>query len=177
MAFFTSAQTTWRTVTRICIGRRRWPKPGLSLFLLRDARIEYGRHRKSAVAAFDGNQFPRTFECFKHEDIACCGIEQSGVPIIVIIVAREIYNQFFRLGKVDYFSKSLIKKLDPDLEKTASLLEKCTRSYGFEIAFTGEKLPDDAVLQPQQLVCYNKIHMRRFSRPTRCRESISNRPF
>ena len=67
-------------------------------------------------------------------------------------LARLLYQ---RLPEFDeYRAKKAIAKLDGDLAKSVSILEKCMRSYGFEIAFTGKKIDAKTELSTGDLVCY-----------------------
>lgn len=69
-------------------------------------------------------------------------------------LAGVIYEQFFRLGKVDYLAARLVKQLEPELEKTVSLVENYSKSYGFDVAMTGAELGKETKLTRDQLVCY-----------------------
>ncbi|MCL4203966.1 MAG: hypothetical protein KJ000_15805 [Pirellulaceae bacterium] len=68
-------------------------------------------------------------------------------------LAKVIYQQFFRFGKVDYLAAQAIKKLEPQMEKTISLLESYSSS-GFDVALTGDAIAEDVPLKRNQLVCY-----------------------
>jgi hypothetical protein len=67
-------------------------------------------------------------------------------------LAWEVYESLFRVRNVPYHMQELIKRLDPELEKTASILGKYSSS--FDVSLTGDKVSTDQELVKRQVICY-----------------------
>ncbi|KAA5543771.1 hypothetical protein FYK55_11365 [Roseiconus nitratireducens] len=69
-------------------------------------------------------------------------------------LAWAIYESLLQTYNPSYTGVQLVKQLDPDLEKSVTVLEKYRSS--FDISLTGDRIAPDQPLQRQQLICYPK---------------------
>jgi hypothetical protein len=67
-------------------------------------------------------------------------------------LARILYERFFQSGSASYLAKTVITRLDPKLEQSATIADKYDGT--FDISLTGDPLTPKTSLRRDQIVCY-----------------------
>ncbi|QDT02808.1 hypothetical protein K227x_11860 [Rubripirellula lacrimiformis] len=70
-------------------------------------------------------------------------------------LGRAIYGQFLLRERMPYHAVEVIKRLAPELEKTAVIAKKYATSYSsFDLSLTGDTIAPSMQLTRKQLVCF-----------------------